>query len=89
MPLLSIVRLAKKKTEKHSQPPQISPARCRVEEERGAIIMTGLFNGGGIEYGCLENVSAPGFNIYEVILILLILSDFSASVSVKRRPINI
>jgi hypothetical protein len=46
---LSIVRLAKKKNEKHSQPPQISPARCRVEEERGAIILTGSFDGNRIE----------------------------------------
>jgi hypothetical protein len=59
MHLLSIVRLAKKKTEKYSQPPQISPARCRVEEERRAIILNGLFDEDWIEYGCLGNVSAP------------------------------
>ncbi len=55
----SAVGLAKKKTEKYSQPPQISPTRCRIEEERWAIILTGLFNVGGIEYDCMGNLSAP------------------------------
>jgi hypothetical protein len=73
MRLLSIVPLAKKKTEKHSQPPQISPTRCRIEEERWAIILTGLFDRGRIEYVAWGTYRRRGFNIFEVILLLSIL----------------
>src|SRR3990172_10281087 len=59
MRLPSIVRLAKKKNEKYSQPPQVSPARCWVEEGQWAIILTGLLNGGWIEYSFMFNLSAP------------------------------
>ena len=64
MRLLSIVRLAKKKTEKHSQSPQISPACCRVEEERGAIILGQvLLDWDWIGSGCIGTYRAPDFNI--------------------------
>ena len=40
-----IIEIMKRKTEEYSQPPQISPASCRIEEERRTKILTGCSMG--------------------------------------------